>query len=236
MSNQIFFIEPNLSIVLVRCLVAILCGIIIGIERAYRAKPAGVRTHVLISLGSCLFMCVSLFVAEEAKKLGYTTTDPGRIAAQVVTGIGFLGAGTIIRNRGLVKGMTSAATIWCMSAIGLATGAGMLLSSISATIGIILILKLFDFLGKKIRIKRYQLMALEVILKKEDRVSEIRKVLRKKSLTLYKERINHFLGEVHYLANLYLIGNMGDEIEEDLMKIKSVKDVNILSTGDLLEE
>ena len=236
MTSILFFIEPNFGVSLIRCSVAVICGIIVGIERAYSAKPAGIRTHVLISLGSCLFMNISLFVAEEAKELGYTTADPGRIAAQVVTGIGFLGAGAIIRNRGLVKGMTSAATIWCMSAIGLAAGAGMLTSSLSSTVGIVSVLKLFDFLGKKVRIKRHRLMVLEVILKKENRVSEIRKILRKKSLTLHNERINHLLGEVHYHTSLYLFGSMEDEIEQELMKIKSVKDVNILTTADLLEE
>lgn len=99
---------------------AILCGAIIGIERERKSKPAGFRTNTLICLGSCLYMLVTEFIL---LKVG-GPTDPTRIAAQVVTGIGFLGAGTIIQSRGTITGLTSAATIWVVAAIGLVIGAG----------------------------------------------------------------------------------------------------------------
>jgi putative Mg2+ transporter-C (MgtC) family protein len=99
---------------------AILCGALIGMERERKGKPAGFRTNTLICFGSALYMLVSEFII---LKMGMNT-DPTRIAAQVVTGIGFLGAGTIIQSRGTITGLTSAATIWVVAGIGLVIGAG----------------------------------------------------------------------------------------------------------------
>jgi putative Mg2+ transporter-C (MgtC) family protein len=100
---------------------AILCGSLIGIERERRGKAAGFRTNTLICIGSTLYMLVSDFVIQQ---LGISGVDPTRIAAQVVTGIGFLGAGTIIQARGTIMGLTTAAGIWVVAAIGLIIGAG----------------------------------------------------------------------------------------------------------------
>src|SRR5712692_4107905 len=100
---------------------AVLCGAIIGIERERRGKPAGFRTNTLICFGSALYMLVSEFIISQ---FGGQSVDPTRIAAQVVTGIGFLGAGTIIQARGTITGLTTAATIWVVAAIGLLIGAG----------------------------------------------------------------------------------------------------------------
>lgn len=106
---------------LLRGVVAVVCGAVIGIERERLGKPAGFRTNVLICLGSALYMISGRLVEE---KLGLPSVDPTRIAAQVVTGIGFIGAGSIIQSRGTVTGLTSAATIWVVAAIGIIIGAG----------------------------------------------------------------------------------------------------------------
>lgn len=106
---------------LVRCCAAAVCGAIIGIERELKAKPAGFRTNILICLGAAMYMAVGLLVVHAG---GETGTDASRIAAQVVTGIGFLGAGCIIQERGQVRGLTTAATIWVVAAIGIIAGAG----------------------------------------------------------------------------------------------------------------
>ncbi len=100
---------------------AVLCGAIIGIERERKGKPAGFRTNTLICFGSALYMLVGEFIFA---KMNVAVIDPTRIAAQVVTGIGFLGAGTIIQSRGTITGLTSAATIWVVAGIGLVVGAG----------------------------------------------------------------------------------------------------------------
>jgi putative Mg2+ transporter-C (MgtC) family protein len=105
----------------VRCGGAALCGALIGLERELKSKPAGFRTNILICLGSAMYMSIGLLLVHEA---GETGNDSARIAAQVVTGIGFLGAGSIIQDRGQVRGLTTAATIWVVAAIGLISGAG----------------------------------------------------------------------------------------------------------------
>ena len=100
-----------------RLLLAAALGAAIGLEREYRQKPAGLRTNILIAVGSALFTILSL----EATR---NTGDPSRVAGQIVTGIGFLGGGAIMRNRNTVHGMTTAATIWVNAAIGIAAGMG----------------------------------------------------------------------------------------------------------------
>lgn len=105
---------------LVRVGAAALCGAVIGLERELKGKPAGFRTNILICLGSAIYMTVGLLLVPASG----TPTDPTRIAAQVVTGIGFLGAGCIIQAGTRVLGLTSAATIWVVASIGLVAGAG----------------------------------------------------------------------------------------------------------------
>jgi putative Mg2+ transporter-C (MgtC) family protein len=102
---------------MVRLLLAALLGAALGVEREIRRKPAGLRTNILIGLGSALFTVLSL-------DIGRAAATPDRIVAQVVTGIGFLGGGAILRGRSTVHGMTTAATIWVNAAIGVAAGAG----------------------------------------------------------------------------------------------------------------
>ena len=110
---------------ILRLCVAGLCGTVIGLDREYRVKDAGFRTHFLVALGSALMMIVSQYGFE-----GFLAThdglrlDPSRIAAQVVSGIGFIGAGTIIIHRQLVRGLTTAASLWATAGIGLAAGWG----------------------------------------------------------------------------------------------------------------
>ena len=114
---------PVLLDFLPKALLAIACGGLVGVEREVRRKPAGFRTNILICFGSMLFMWLSARVASTFAP--GNPGDPGRIAAQVVTGIGFLGAGTIIQSRGYIRGLTSAAMIWVVAAIGMLIGAGM---------------------------------------------------------------------------------------------------------------
>ena len=110
----------------IRLLVATALGSIIGLDREYRTKAAGFRTHVLVALGSALFMIISVHGFDDLPKDQMTLRmDPARIAAQVVTGIGFIGAGTIIFQKNVVKGLTTAAGMWVTAAIGLACGGGL---------------------------------------------------------------------------------------------------------------
>lgn len=104
-----------------RILAALVCGGIVGFERELKGKAAGIKTNILICLGATLYTCVSLLVSEGAAQ---RPGDPARIAAQIVSGIGFLGGGAIIQARGTVLGLTTAATIWMVAAMGICVGLG----------------------------------------------------------------------------------------------------------------
>jgi putative Mg2+ transporter-C (MgtC) family protein len=120
-----------------RLVVGLLLGAAIGFERELHRQPAGFRTHALVALGSALFTIISAY--------GFvgSTVDPTRIAAQIVSGIGFIGAGTILQHRGNIRGLTTAASLWAVAAIGMAAGAGLLAM---AVIGAVLILGVLSLL------------------------------------------------------------------------------------------
>ena len=126
--------------------VAALLGGIIGLEREYREKAAGLRTHFLVALGSALFMIVSAYGFDGALTNSQMRLDVSRIAAQVVSGIGFIGAGTIIFQKNSVHGLTTAACVWVTAAIGLTCGAGMYLLAVSATLLVLIGLEAFNYL------------------------------------------------------------------------------------------
>ncbi len=117
-----------------RLVLAAIFGTIIGLDREYREKEAGFRTHFLVSLGSALMMIVSQYGFSEILTHNGVSLDPSRIAAQVVSGIGFIGAGTIIFNHQIVRGLTTAASLWATAGIGLTAGAGMSWLALAATI------------------------------------------------------------------------------------------------------
>ena len=139
MTEEFRWFISMLPMILLRSGAAIICGGIIGIERERRGKSAGFRTNTLICLGSAIYMFTSdlLFL-----RLGITNTDPTRIGAQIVTGIGFLGAGTIIQSRGTVTGLTTAATIWVVAGIGVLIGAGFPLLGFLCTLLVLMTLVL----------------------------------------------------------------------------------------------
>ena len=124
----------------IRLSLALALGGAIGIEREYRAKEAGFRTHFLVALGSALFCVVSQY------GFGFELKDSSRVAAQVVSGIGFLGAGTIIFQKNVVRGLTTAAGLWVTAAIGLACGTGMYMAAILTTAMVLMGLEVLNYL------------------------------------------------------------------------------------------
>lgn len=136
-----------------RLFVAGAMGVLIGLEREYRAKEAGYRTHFLVALGSALMMIVSQYGFMDVLKTDLIRVDPSRIAAQVVSGIGFIGAGTIILQKQIVRGLTTAAGIWATSGIGLAVGAGMYAIGIAATLLVLLGLETLSYFFKSIGLR-----------------------------------------------------------------------------------
>lgn len=121
-----------------RLAAGLVLGALIGLERELHRQPAGFRTHSLVALGAALFTIVSAYgFAGDA-------VDPTRIAAQIVSGIGFIGAGTILQHRGSIRGLTTAASLWSVAAIGMAAGAGLLVMAVIGTVLILVVLALLD--------------------------------------------------------------------------------------------
>ena len=123
-----------------RVLFAILCGGLIGLERELKNKPAGIKTNILICLGSTLYTSVSILLSAANTPAGGNFGDPSRIAAQIVSGIGFLGGGTIIQARGTILGLTTAATIWVVAAIGICVGLGHADIAVAASVLVVFVL------------------------------------------------------------------------------------------------
>jgi putative Mg2+ transporter-C (MgtC) family protein len=124
MTAELTVPEPDVLFLAARVLIAALLGAALGLEREWRGKEAGLRTNTLIALGAALFTAVSMHLG---------SGDPGRVAAQVVTGVGFLGAGAILHNGASVQGLTTAAMIWVNAAIGVAAGAGHIRLAVAST-------------------------------------------------------------------------------------------------------
>ncbi|HSM59451.1 MAG TPA: MgtC/SapB family protein [Longimicrobiales bacterium] len=153
---------------------AALLGGMVGLERELFEKPAGLRTLILICLGSALFTDLSLRFATWGSS--GTPADPSRIAAQVVTGIGFLGAGAIIQSRGSVIGLTTAATIWVVAAIGMGVGAGAIGTAVVATLALLVVLVGLGAIERRVDAGWTGLV---VVVRVGDQPGELKRVLRK---------------------------------------------------------
>jgi putative Mg2+ transporter-C (MgtC) family protein len=135
-----------------RLIVASLLGALIGLEREYKRRSAGVRTNLLICLGAAFFTLLSAVLA------GDGSPNKGQVASNIVQGIGFLGAGLIIHNRSRISGLTSAASVWVVASIGMACGAGLFAAATVATMIVIIALELVGFLERRASIKVYSLI------------------------------------------------------------------------------
>jgi len=137
-----------------RLILAVICGSIIGLEREKNNHPAGFRTHILVCIGAALFTLVSIN--------SFGGGDPGRVAAQIVSGIGFLGAGTIMREGTTIRGLTTAASLWSVAGVGMAIGAGFYLGAALTTLFMVIVLFFFNALEKRILQGQYFIIELTV--------------------------------------------------------------------------
>lgn len=140
-------LQPDWLDVLLRLACALAIGIVIGLEREYTHRPAGLRTHMLVTLGSCVVMMTGQFIFAQYRPFG-ANTDPARLAAQVVSGVGFLGAGTIMREGANVKGLTTAASLWAVACLGIAAGAGYYFIALMGSVLVFASLTVFEYLQK----------------------------------------------------------------------------------------
>jgi putative Mg2+ transporter-C (MgtC) family protein len=178
----------DLTIALKLVLAAILGGII-GIEREMRDKPAGLRTNILICVGSTLFMSIS---AKVAQMLG---GDPTRIAAQIISGIGFLGAGAVLHSHGFVLGLTTAATIWVVAGVGMALGSGLYLVAVFTTGMSLITLYFLSFIEDKIQGRKSYSYAL-IVTDLNQALASINRVLQESSVAAasfnFKKKAGHY--------------------------------------------
>ena len=143
-----WLLEPNLLTLIIRTLMAIICAGVIGFERDAHGSAAGLRTHILVCLGAMIAMSTGVFAAT------HFSGDASRIGAQVVSGIGFIGAGTIMVNRGHIKGLTTAAGLWTSACIGLAIGTGFYEAAIVGSIAVLIVEKWLRDQKKRIMRRR----------------------------------------------------------------------------------
>ena len=142
--NEYLNINPGLLEICLRLVCAMVVGLVIGIEREYTHRPAGMRTHILVALGACAVSITGEMIFHQYSALG-SSADPARLTAQVITGVGFLGAGTIMREGVNVKGLTTAASVWTVACLGVAAGYGYYTL---ALIGMLLVLITLTLLEK----------------------------------------------------------------------------------------
>lgn len=189
--NDITSPQINLTGCCFQLIFSMLLGSIVGFERRRRGQSAGVRTFSLIAMGSTLAMILSIYVPQRYE--GVLDGDPTRIAAQVISGIGFLGAGAIIQMKGSVRGLTTAAGIWMVSALGMAIGAGMYVVGVIATLLILFILVLLERIEHRVSMRseaRIIRIRTGVILKD---ISKYREVLRD-----YNVQLSNFFVEYDF--------------------------------------
>lgn len=162
--------------ILIRLLLAALFGGLVGLERERKSWAAGMRTHMMVCVGAALIMIVSAFGFSDILGTPNVTLDPSRIAAQVISGIGFIGAGAILftKPEGTIRGLTTAAGLWTVSAIGLATGAGMYFAGVAATILALIILWVLQPIERRY-VQRFKQRTLKIITTSKVSVSDILK-------------------------------------------------------------
>jgi len=211
--------EITLETATLRLVVSFIAGLLVGVEREAHSQPAGMRTHILISVGSTLAMLLSIYIPQTFT--GFQNGDPARIAAQVVTGIGFLGAGAILRFGVNVKGLTTAASIWAMAILGLSIGAGLFRISAVAAVIILFSLTIMDLLEKRF----FQ----DKVLKK------IEIMVKKKSVGIHELR-NKITGMKIRIHEVDIIRSTGDTTEKIIFYVYIPIKLDPQLLGDELEK
>lgn len=224
---QINSIEVTTVSSLYKLVLSLLLGSMVGFERKRKGQTAGIRTFALISMGATLAMILSIYVPQEY--MGLKNGDPGRIAAQVITGIGFLGAGAIIQMKGSVRGLTTAAGIWMVAAIGMAVGVGMYWIAFFATLLILFNLLWLERFEHKINLGNdSRIIGLQLGEIVED-ISKYREVLKNHDVSLQNYYIDYdFASSVTVLNLVVLMPETVDNIKllnelRGLYKTRSIK-------------
>jgi putative Mg2+ transporter-C (MgtC) family protein len=218
-----------------RLLVAAVLGAAIGFEREIHAHPAGMRTHLLVALGSAAFTVISIFVFETPPSPnGTVPTDPSRVAAQIVSGIGFLGAGAILKYGSSVRGLTTAASLWATAAVGMAAGGAAWLVAIVTTLIIVFSLGPLNALVSRLRLQNADVFRVRIMAGRLEALGEI-----SRALTTNKVEIAGVNSERHgkgrYELELDLRLPAGTEQQVIIGLISAVPGVDIIEASVLTD-
>lgn len=203
-------VNSNEAQIVFKILLAVCFGALIGLEREHAHRPAGLRTHILVCVGSCLVMLTSEFLYAYYHQFS-PNMDVARLGAQVISGVGFLGAGTIIRNGSSVKGLTTAASIWAVACIGLATGIGFYFG---ATIATIIIFLCLAYIKKIAKLNENQKISLEIVSKSD-------------TLNTLIDKVEEKFRENSININKISINTQKDNLSESLFQISMSDSVNL---------
>ncbi|MBU4268878.1 MAG: MgtC/SapB family protein [Acidobacteria bacterium] len=206
--------------IILKILLAAMLGGIIGLERELSHKEAGLRTNILIAIGSALITILSFKIAALSK-----TADPARLTAQIVSGIGFLGAGAIIQARFAVHGLTTAATIWTVAAIGIAVGSGFYLVAFLVTIFVVLVLTVFKFLQAYLEKQKQNYIYLISTEEKASLLVDVRQVLTELNIRYSSARLNRKESGYEFEIIFNTSENKNRDFIEKIMLIKGVKEI-----------
>ena len=203
------------------------CGAAIGIERELHDKPAGLRTNMLICVGSTLITMVSIHVALTYAERQINIADPGRIAAQIVSGIGFLGAGTIIQARGSVHGLTTAATMWVLAGIGLAIGSGTYAPAIAGTAILLVTLSVLGWLENRMTPPRRFVYFHVIADRRPGLIDDINGLAESARVSLGDFALKREGGAVQMDFALTLPAAKRDELIDGMLDLEGVRDVRV---------
>jgi putative Mg2+ transporter-C (MgtC) family protein len=215
-----------------RLVIAAALGLAIGFEREIHGHPAGLRTHMLVAVGSGLFTVLSAYGFRDVAGVVANTApiDPTRIAAQIVSGIGFLGAGAILKDGIVIRGLTTAASLWATSAVGMAAGAGEYLISIVATTTILVSLWPINALAERLHGSAVPAVQLRVALDKLELLGRVTGVLVSHRLEIGQISTQR-LGKNEYRADVEIRGRTSSVIASAINEIDALDGVDILSSS-----
>lgn len=225
------FFGEHFLIIMIRILIALVLSGIIGFEREFKNHSAGFRTHILVGIGSCLVMLLSQYgfepILEKYEGVVNVRFDPSRIASYVISGIGFLGAGTIIVYGGTIRGLTTAASIWAVAGLGLVVGVGMYATAIFTTLVILLSLIFLNNFEKRIG-KGHSSNLIEIVALEGLKVNNILMIIEKYQLNIRNVEI---IKAENNIRNIYIKIERDDDLDrmslfEEISSIKKVINIS----------
>ncbi|MBQ8585329.1 MAG: MgtC/SapB family protein [Butyricicoccus sp.] len=209
--------DISIQAVLLRLLTAMLIGMIVGSERERSHRPAGLRTHMLVALGACVIMITGMVMWHDYTALG-GSPDPARLAAQVIPGVGFLGAGTILREGFSIKGLTTAASLWATACMGLCAGAGFYAAALTCAAAVFVTLTIFEVLQQRMLGKKGSILIVKLVCSSAtDALEGVRQLSQRYSATLEDVEYRREDGIYHVTFHARFTGTHQREIRQKFL-------------------